>query len=69
MVNSRQRIGILQYEKKGVLILYNCLHTKANKCPSSLSVSVIIATRPAWAGFKTEEEGIAISKSYILQGK
>jgi hypothetical protein len=23
-------------------------------------------TRPAWAGFKTAEEGIAIIKSYIL---
>ena len=25
-------------------------------------------TRPAWAGFKTAEEGIAIIMSYILLG-
>ena len=29
----------------------------------------ITKTRPAWAGFKTAEEGIAIIKSCILQGK
>ena len=27
---------------------------------------VKLKTRPAWAGFKTAEEGIAIIKSYIL---
>ncbi len=27
---------------------------------------IIILTRPAWAGFKTAEEGIAIIMSYIL---
>ncbi len=26
----------------------------------------LISTRPAWAGFKTAEEGIAIIMSYIL---
>ena len=27
---------------------------------------ILIQTRPAWAGFKTAEEGIAIIMSYIL---
>jgi hypothetical protein len=31
-----------------------------------IRTSKIALTRPAWAGFKTAEEGIAIIKSYIL---
>jgi hypothetical protein len=30
------------------------------------SVVILKGTRPAWAGFKTAEEGIAIIMSYIL---
>ncbi len=30
------------------------------------AVSLLDKTRPAWAGFKTAEEGIAIIMSYIL---
>jgi hypothetical protein len=42
-------------------------HGKAS-CALSLQVGRTVAgiTRPAWAGFKTAEEGIAISMSYIL---
>ncbi len=32
----------------------------------SSQASKTITTRPAWAGFKTAEEGIAIIMSYIL---
>jgi len=31
-----------------------------------MELSVLRETRPAWAGFKTAEEGIAIIMSYIL---